>query len=120
MTAQIAIAKLEAYAAELDKRSDELAETQRELDQTEPKYRDFIEAYEVSLYDSLDGGRLPSEKMRLNLAHRAMPRELLDGYRVLVSKRERLRKRISDLKASVEAQRSVLSAEKVTLEAGGA
>lgn len=120
MSAQLAIERLEGYAQELDKRSNELTGTQRELDEVEPKYRDFIEAYEVTLYEKAEGSRLPSEKLRLALAHRAMPRELLERYRVLVAKRARLQKRISDLRASVDAQRSVLSAEKVTLEAGGA
>lgn len=120
MSAQVAIRKLEDYAGELDKRSSELTDTQRELDTVEPKYRDFIEAYETALYDAADGGKLPSEKMRLALAHRAMPRELLESYRTLLAKRERLKKKIADLKVAVEAQRSVLSAEKVALEAGGA
>lgn len=118
MSAQVAIRKLEDYAQELDTRSGELAETQRVLDTLAPKYTDFIEVYEATLYDK--GDKLPSEKIRLALAHRAMPRELLEGYRVQVAKRDRLKRRISDLKASVEAQRSVLSAEKVAIEAGGA
>lgn len=109
--------KLSDYANLIDKRSDELAATQRELEPIETKYQDFIEAYELTLFDA--GGKLPSEKLRLALAHRAMPRELLERYRVLTAKRERLKKNISDLKASADSQRSVLSAERVAMEAGG-
>jgi predicted nucleic acid-binding Zn-ribbon protein len=122
MSAQVAIAKLEEYASELDKRSSELSDTQRELDEKEPQYEDFIRDFEVDLYELAlkDQTRLPSADLRKQLALKAMPSGFRSEYEALVRKRERLRKRIADLKAAVDAQRSVLSAEKVAMEAGGA
>jgi hypothetical protein len=121
MSAQLAIEKLEAYAAELDKRSSELAETQRELDEKEPQYEDFIRDFHVDMYEQAlkDQSRLPSESLREQLALKAMPSGFRLEYEALVRKRARLQKRISDLKAAVDAQRSVLSAEKISMEATG-
>jgi hypothetical protein len=118
MSAQLAIEKLEVYAAELDKRSNELTTTQRELDDLTPLYDEYVNDYEVDLYEKClaSGTKLPSEKLRRQLAHKhAIPDEFLKGYEMRLRKRERLKKRISDLKTSVEAQRSVLSAEKAAL-----
>lgn len=117
MSVEEAIRKLEDAAGAIAQRAKALGDTQRALEPIEIAYHDFLEAHELSLYD--EGGKLPSAKLRLALAHRAMSAELLGHYRTLVAKRERLKKEISDLRAAAEAQRSVLSAEKITMEAGG-
>jgi hypothetical protein len=122
VSAQGAIAKLEEYAAELDLRSSELHDTQRAVDQWEPKFEEFIRDFEVAMYEEAlaKQTRLPSESLRRQLALKAMPSGFREQYEAAVRKRDRLRKRIADLKSAVDAQRSVLSAEKVAMEAGGA
>lgn len=118
-----AMFRLETLASELDRRSNELAETERKLDPIEAAYDEFVSDYEASLYDESlkEGGpRLPGESIRLALAHREMPPSLRGEHRTLTGKRRRLEKRISTLKTEVEAQRSILSALKVQAEADGA
>lgn len=112
--------KLDGYALELDDRSKELAETSRELDDVEQAYEAFVDDYETGLWDAhvKDEAKLPSESMRLKLAHRAMDPDLLGRYSRLVRKRKRLQERISALKADVSAQQSILSALKTEAEAG--
>lgn len=119
MSAQEAMSKLEEYANELDERSLELAAVQRELEPMVEQYDDFIADFETGLWEAHDkeGAKLPSEALRLQLARKAMPSGFLTNYRTLVARRDRLKKRIGDLKASASAQQSVLSALKVELEA---
>ena len=57
--------------------------------------------------------------MRLKLAHKAMDPGVLGRYIGLLNSRKRLEKRIGALKSAVDAQRSILSALKSELEAGG-
>jgi septal ring factor EnvC (AmiA/AmiB activator) len=117
MSVEEAIRKLEDAGFAISERAKALGDTQRTLEPVETAYNDFIEAHTLGLYDS--GEKLPSESIRLALAHRAMEPELLSRYRTLTAKRERLKKEISDLRAAAEAQRSVLSAEKTIVEGGG-
>jgi hypothetical protein len=58
--------------------------------------------------------------MRERLGRRKMPPEMLGAQRIPESKRKRLEKRVSTLKAEMDAQRSLLSAYKVEAEASGA
>lgn len=122
VSAQEAMAKLSGYAADLDKRSRELGQVQRELDPVLDGYADFVESFEADLYRKCeaDGTKLPSESLRLILARQEMPEEFRKQHDLLLRRRERLKQRISDLKAAVEAQRSILSAEKAEMEAIGA
>jgi hypothetical protein len=55
--------------------------------------------------------------MRLKLAHNEMAPELLGEWAALCASRDRMRKRITDLKSEVEAQRSILSSLKLEMEA---
>jgi hypothetical protein len=57
--------------------------------------------------------------MRVRLFHHQMPKDLLERYTSLIAERGRLAKRISVLKAIVDSQRSLLSAEKAIIESGG-
>jgi hypothetical protein len=119
-----AMDKLDVLATELDMRSRELADVERKLEPTELAYQAFVDEFEVGLWtkyeDSEYKTKLPPAPMRLKLAHKAMDPELLGRYVGLVNSRKRLEKRISALKAAVDAQRSILSALKVELEATGA
>lgn len=114
-----AMAELSKYARELHGLSHKLAEVEREFAPVQEAYEKFLDDFETGLWfkHETQDAKLPPEKMRLRLAHKAMDPTLLGHYVGLTNQRERLRKRISDVKVSVEAQRSILSALKVELEA---
>lgn len=117
------MAKLDQLASELDTRSSELADVERRLEPTELAYQAFVDDFEVGLWtkyeDSEYKTKLPPEPMRLKLAHKAIDPDLLGRYIGLVNSRKRLEKRIGALKSAVDAQRSILSALKAEVEAGG-
>ena len=111
---------LDAHARELDEISKILATVELELTPVTRQYEAFMADYDQGLWEQhVDGAKLPSEALRARMAHRAMNPELLGHYLGLVSTRKRLEKRISSLKAIVDAKRSILSALKTELEAGG-
>lgn len=115
-----ALDRLDGHAQELDTLSRGLAEVQRQLEPIEVEYQTFVDDFEVGLYlksEVVDGPRLPSEAMRLKLARRAMAPELLGRRDGLIRKRDRMSKRIDDLSRICNAERSVLSALKVEMEA---
>jgi hypothetical protein len=113
------IAVLRACADELDSLSRNLHTTEKDLEPVERDYRTFVDDFEVGLWTKSqnDGTRLPSEALRVKLAERAMDPALLGRYVGLVMARKRAEKRIQALKATVDAQRSILSALKTELEA---
>lgn len=120
MSVQDAMRKLDELAQELDGLSRGLLKVEQELEPVDDLYQAFIEDFEVGLYQRSvdeDGYKLPSEAMRLKLAHRAMAPDLYGRHRALVLQRERGRERIRNVKAQVDAQRSILSALKIELEA---
>jgi len=122
VTPQEALDRLDDSRAELGRLSSALFEVNQRLDQVDHDYQEFIDNFEVGLYlksEETDGPRLPSESMRQKLARREMDPELLGRRDGLIRKRERIRQRISDVKAMVEADRSILSALKVEAEASG-
>lgn len=114
--------KLDEHAAELDALSKALTETERKFEPIEGAYREFVEDFEADCWDRHveKDEKLPSEALRLAMARRAMPRDVLGQYSALTAKRRRLKTRIGDLKSAVEAQRSLLSALKLEAEASGA
>jgi hypothetical protein len=114
--------KLDSLATELGMLSTQLAGVTRSLEPVEEEFTKFVDDFELGLYSRSireDNFRLPAQALRHKLAIRAMPPELYGRYIALVSSRDRLRKRISDLKAEVDAQRSILSALKAEMEASG-
>lgn len=117
-----ALERLEAYAAELDGLSKDLADVERKLEPVTREYDDFMGDHEVGLWNRHveDGEKLPPEALRARLAHREMPKELLGRYSSLTASRKRMEKRIGSLKSEIEAQRSILSALKIEAEASGA
>ena len=111
-TPQEAMAKLDAYAHELDAISNKLAEIERQLEPVEREYQAFVDDFEVGLWQRSqddENFKLPSEALRLKLAQKAMSPELLGRYVGLINARRRLRERGQRTKASLEAQRSILS-----------
>lgn len=111
---------LNTLALELGSLSTKLAQVSRDLEPVERQYHDFVDEFEVGLLlksESDEDYRLPSAALRLKLAHRAMDPALLGRYMGLVNSRSRLQQRLRDLKAEVDAQRSILSSLKSELEA---
>lgn len=116
------LGKLDEHARELDSLSKALHAVSQKLEPAERAYTEFVEKFEVGLFlksEAEDGPRLPGEAMRLKLARRDMPAEMLGEYEGLKAKRQRLKDRISDIKAEIEAQRSILSALKEEAAASG-
>jgi hypothetical protein len=113
--------RLDAFAVELDTLSKALAETERRLEPLECGYEEFLGEYEIWLVEQAQekGEKPPAERLRERMALKAMPREILGPYLALSAKRRRMEKRISAIKAGIEAQRSLLSAYKLEVEGGG-
>jgi hypothetical protein len=119
-TPQEARGVLDSKAAELGRLSAALADVSRRLEPIDHEYEQFVTDFEAGLWKRFEDGdlsRLPSEKMRMRLAHKQIDQTLLGRREGLHMSRDRLRKRISDLRLEVEAQRSILSALKVEMEA---
>lgn len=111
--------RLNALATELGERATQLSAVERDLEPVEAEYEQFISNHEIGVWMryEAEGKRPPPEKLRLKMAMVEMSPDLLGKYAGLRHSRDRLRKRISTLKAEVEAQRSILSALKAELEA---
>lgn len=119
-TARECMEKLEDLAKDLDERSEQLHTVERALEPIEEQYRQHVDSYEIALWQRSqdeEGFKLPSESMRLKLAHRDIDQALYGRYVGLVKARKRLEQRLRDIKAEVEAWRSILSALKVEMEA---
>ena len=114
-----AMATLEDLAHRLDLASRELYKVTEELEPIERKYREWIDDYEVGMYrEAVESeSRLPSEKLRERLALSAMDHELREMFLTFTARRERMLRRIKDLGILIDAQRSLLSAYKVEVEA---
>lgn len=115
------MAKLDGFADELNGLSANLAEVQRRLEPVQSEYQEFVDDFEVGLWEAHvnDDAKLPSAAMRLKLAQRAMKPELLGQWVALTKKRDRMMQRIRDLKVEVNAQQSILSALKEEMNASG-
>lgn len=112
--------KLAGQGSELERLSRALSDVSDRFDPVAEKYRQFVDHHELGLLsrsETDDGYRLPSEALRLKLAHAAMNPEALGLYMGLKAKRDSLQREIRDLKAAVEVNRSILSALKVEMEA---
>jgi hypothetical protein len=112
--------KLNLLAVELGQLAGNLADVERALEPVENEYTKWIDDFETGLWYAHigdTGAKLPSAEMRQKLARKAMDPELLGRYVGLTNSRKRLTDRIRSLKAEIEAQRSILSALKVEMEA---
>lgn len=108
------MATLDAMSQELNTLADGLAHVARQLEPVQQEYDDWVADFEIGLWEkhTEQGVKLPAAALRLQMAHRKMPPELYGRYVALVHSRDRMMKRISTLKTSVDAQRSLLSAMK--------
>lgn len=121
VTPQDALSELQKARDELAALSDALHKVNLVLDGTgtedgvEKQYQDFIDEHEVGQWlksQEEDGPRLPSEALRIKLARREMPADLLARHDMLTRKRKRIQERMSGVAKIVEANRSILSALK--------
>lgn len=110
---------LDGYARELDRISKEMDAVADQLRPVDDEYEAFMGAYEEGLWNRHveDGEKFPPEALRTRMGRRAMSPELLGRYTRLVADRKRMEKRVSSLKAIVDAKRSVLSALRTEMEA---
>jgi hypothetical protein len=108
------MAELDQATEELNQLSGALAELERKLTPVEMEVEEFMAAHEEGLWTrhTEDGEKFPPEALRTRLAHRAMDANLLGRYSALLASRRRMEKRISSLKAVVNAKQSILSALK--------
>lgn len=108
------MATLDAMSRELNTLADGLAHVARQLEPVQQEHDDWVADFEIGLWEkhTEQGVKLPAAALRLQMAHRKMPPELYGRYVALVHSRDRMMKRISTLKTSVDAQRSLLSAMK--------
>lgn len=111
--------RLDSMATELDELSKALAATERKLEPLQTFYEEALDDFEVGCWDAhvKDEAKLPSAEMRERLARRTMPERILSERAAAVAKRNRLQQRIKHLGAEIDAQRSILSALKMELEA---
>ena len=116
---QDVLRRLDGHALELGELSAALLKVNRALAEADRDYVAFVDDFETGLWLKAqeDGGRLPSGELRVKLARKSMAPELLGKHDGLVMQRDRIKQRIGDLKVIVEAERSVLSALKVEMEA---
>ena len=115
------MAELDKATCELNSLSSALAELERKLTPVELEVEEFCAAHEEGLWHRHvnDGAKFPPEALRARLAHRAMDADLLGRWSVLIASRKRMEKRISSLKAVVNAKQSILSALKEAGRADG-
>lgn len=113
-----AITALREIAEELATLSGSLAEWERTHEPTEREYEKFMSEHEIGLWTKHvnEGAKLPPEKLRVRLAHESMPADLYGRYTAFMASRKRMEKRLDSLGKAANAQRSILSAEKVFVE----
>jgi len=106
-------------ARELDDLSKRLNEIEMELGPLEAELTEWVEDYQAACWKAHveDEAKLPSEAIRLSIANRSFDRAKYQRILVLRAGRSRRKRRISDLKEIVDAQRSIVSALKTELEA---
>lgn len=112
-------AELEALAAELDKRTREQADVERQLEPLDAFYEEALDDFEVATWDEHvnNEAKLPSAEMRERLARRTMPAKVLAERSQKAARRKRLERRTKALGVLIDAKRSALSAAKAELEA---
>lgn len=121
-----ALRNLDRISRDIGAKASELHEVNMEIEPLEAWWEEYLGDFEAALLAS--DRRMPSEKTRDRQCRRQLLRDetpLGQGtyadharyYFQLQAKRARLKERIANLKAEADAQRSVLSALKVELEA---
>jgi phosphoenolpyruvate-protein kinase (PTS system EI component) len=99
--------------------SQALQQVEKRLEPLERAYEEDFSDFEAGMFKRYEDGegKWPGEETRERLYRRTMPQEQRQELMRLQAARKRAEKRISSLKAAADAQRSILSALKVELEA---
>lgn len=108
------------YAEELDRLSKEKAKVEAELERPAAEYDARYDAFVARLWARYEAGEIrsfPGEDVRRALARQEMDPEMLVRRDRLVAARGRKMRRVADLGAIIDAQRSVLSALKLEVDA---
>jgi len=115
----VSMQKLNEWARELDALSKMLTDNQRKLEPVMKEYEDAIADEEAAMWTRYEAGegKWPGAEFRVKLARRKMAEDLRDRYDALMAASSRMETRIGILKRLVDAERSVLSAEKTIMEA---
>jgi hypothetical protein len=110
---------LDTRARELDKLSRDLADVQRELHPLKRRCDHFVANHIAGQWKAHvdDGVKMARQDVAVILATQALPLEDRGRLETLTDSASRMQKRISDLRAEVDAQRSILSCLKVEMEA---
>src|SRR4051794_16885281 len=110
---------LDGIARELDSLSKSLAAVERTLEPAQRVYEDGFADFEAGMFDRYEKGegKWPGEETRERLYRRTLPPDTRMALDKLHASRRRMEKRIGALKSASDAQRSVLSALKVEMEA---
>jgi hypothetical protein len=113
------VSVLDKQARELDRLSKDLAGVERELEPIRREVEKHHSDFEIGLWHKhVSGGeKFPPEKLRERLSVAALDPALYGRFAALSASRKRMEQRIRDLKAAVDAQRSILSALKLEAEA---
>lgn len=111
--------RLDGHASDLGTLSDDLNEVQEQLRPLQEQVDAHLRAHEVGLWQKHvnNGDKFPPEKVRERLAIQDLDPVLYGRHTALLSKRKQLQQRISDLKAEIDAERSILSALKEEMAA---
>jgi phosphoenolpyruvate-protein kinase (PTS system EI component) len=99
--------------------SQALQQVEKRLEPLERSYEEDFADFEAGMFKRYEDGegKWPGEETRERLYRRTMPQESRQELMRLQAARKRAEKRISSLKAAADAQRSILSALKVEMEA---
>ena len=119
VTVHSAMTRLSKIASEMGSLSQALHEVEKRMEDIDARYEDHVSDFEVGMFDRYDAGegKWPSEETRERLARRTMDADLKREHDRLHAARARAEKRIRHLTKEADAQRSVLSALKVEMEA---
>lgn len=119
VTVHSAMTRLNAIANELGELSQALHAVGQRLEPVEIDYEQHVSDFESGMFDRYESGegKWPGEETRERLARRTMDADLKREHDRLHAARKRAEKRIGHLKTEADAQRSVLSALKVEMEA---
>lgn len=96
-----------------------LLEVEKKLQPLERAYEEEFADFEAGMFERYEAGegKWPGEETRERLYRRTMPQEHRQELMRLQAARKRAEKRLASLKAAADAQRSILSALKVEMEA---
>lgn len=113
------IARLTYISDELGTMSLGLLQVEQKLQPLEQAYDEELADFEAGMFEAWEKGegKWPGEETRERFYRRTMPADRRQELLRLRAARKRAEKRIASLKAAADAQRSVLSALKVEMEA---